>query len=267
MPAPPVASIATLNLSLTIPQTLAGYPVEIDNVSIYTDAAATIPATGNFAAANTAFYIKDSAAATSWKCISGTRHTLVTERWSATPIPTGPVDVVGLLSQSGTFGVEVTPYAFVRFPSLPRSRWPAWACWACWWPVAVSGNRASKAIVSRGGQRTGRPCCFAGCEAFGFELAGRCRRMRGGVKTRTSNLAGRGLICLALGLITLAVFWPSLTHDFLGYDDQAYVTENPHVRAGLTWPGVVWAFRSFSVANWHPLTWLSHMLDCQALWA
>ena len=79
----------------------------------------------------------------------------------------------------------------------------------------------------------------------------------------TSNLAGRGWICLALGLITLAVFWPSLTHDFLSYDDQAYVTENPPVRAGLSWPGVVWAFESFSVANWHPLTWLSHMLDCQ----
>ena len=83
------------------------------------------------------------------------------------------------------------------------------------------------------------------------------------MKTRTSNQAGRGLICLALGLITVAVFWPSLTHDFLSYDDQAYVTENPQVRAGLTWPGVVWAFGSFSVANWHPLTWLSHMLDCQ----
>ena len=83
------------------------------------------------------------------------------------------------------------------------------------------------------------------------------------MNTRTSNLEGRGWICLALGLITFAVFWPSLTHDFLSYDDQAYVTENPHVRAGLTWPGVVWAFESFSVANWHPMTWLSHMLDCQ----
>ncbi len=83
------------------------------------------------------------------------------------------------------------------------------------------------------------------------------------MKTRTSNLASRGLICLALGLVTMAVFWPSLTHDFLSYDDQAYVTENPHVRAGLTWPGVVWAFGRFSVANWHPLTWLSHMVDCQ----
>ena len=87
--------------------------------------------------------------------------------------------------------------------------------------------------------------------------------MSRGVKTRTSNLADRRWICLALGLITLAVYWPSLTHAFLAYDDQAYVTENPQVRAGLTWPGVIWAFESVSVANWHPLTWLSHMLDCQ----
>ena len=83
------------------------------------------------------------------------------------------------------------------------------------------------------------------------------------IMTARPNLASRWWICLALGLITLGVFWPSLTYDFLSYDDQAYVTENPHVRAGLTWPGVVWAFKSFSVTNWHPLTWLSHMLDCQ----
>jgi protein O-mannosyl-transferase len=83
------------------------------------------------------------------------------------------------------------------------------------------------------------------------------------VKTRIWKPTSRGLICLALGLITLVVFWPSLTYDFLSYDDQAYVTENPHVRAGLTWPGVAWALTSFSVANWHPVTWLSHMLDCQ----
>jgi tetratricopeptide (TPR) repeat protein len=87
--------------------------------------------------------------------------------------------------------------------------------------------------------------------------------MGGCVKARTWNLLCKGLICLALGLITLAAFAPSLTHDFLAYDDQAYVTENPHVQAGLTWPGVEWAFRSYAASNWHPVTWLSHMLDCQ----
>ena len=83
------------------------------------------------------------------------------------------------------------------------------------------------------------------------------------MKAGTWNLPRKGLICLALGLFTLAVFAPALTHDFLVYDDQVYVTENPHVQTGLTWQGVAWAFRSYAASNWHPVTWLSHMLDCQ----
>ena len=71
------------------------------------------------------------------------------------------------------------------------------------------------------------------------------------------------LICLGLALVTFAVYAPTLHHEFLDYDDQQYVTENPHVLAGLTWSGVVWAFKSFYASNWHPITWLSHMLDCQ----
>jgi len=71
------------------------------------------------------------------------------------------------------------------------------------------------------------------------------------------------VVAIGLGGVTLAVYWPALHHEFLAYDDQQYVTENPHVQAGLTWPAVVWAFRSFYASNWHPLTWLSHMLDCQ----
>ncbi len=70
------------------------------------------------------------------------------------------------------------------------------------------------------------------------------------------------LIGLALGLITLAVYLPAIHHEFLDYDDQEYVAENPHVRAGLTWQGVVWTFGQHA-SNWHPLTWLSHMTDCQ----
>jgi tetratricopeptide (TPR) repeat protein len=83
------------------------------------------------------------------------------------------------------------------------------------------------------------------------------------VKKQIWSLAPRAWICLALGLITLAIFWPSVHHDFLAFDDQQYVTENPRVQAGLTGQGVVWAFRSFYASNWHPLTWLSHMADCQ----
>lgn len=50
-------------------------------------------------------------------------------------------------------------------------------------------------------------------------------------------------------------------HGFITLDDDMYVTENPMVRAGLTWPGVKWAFTAQQASNWHPLTWLSHMLD------
>src|SRR4051812_43995504 len=70
------------------------------------------------------------------------------------------------------------------------------------------------------------------------------------------------LLCLVLGLVTLTLYLPAVHHDFLDYDDQQYVTENPQVQAGLTSQSLVWAFGSH-VSNWHPLTWLSHMLDCQ----
>ena len=72
------------------------------------------------------------------------------------------------------------------------------------------------------------------------------------------------VVCLTLALVTAALYWPMLQHDFIGYyDDDAYLTRNAHVNAGLTWSGVVWAFQSGYAANWHPLTWISHMLDCQ----
>ncbi|HVM47772.1 MAG TPA: tetratricopeptide repeat protein [Candidatus Acidoferrum sp.] len=83
------------------------------------------------------------------------------------------------------------------------------------------------------------------------------------MKNRCKSPLHTGLLCLALGCVTLAVFWPSLHHDFIRYDDQQYVTENARVQAGLSWSGLAWAFRSSHANNWHPLTWLSHMLDCQ----
>jgi tetratricopeptide (TPR) repeat protein len=66
-----------------------------------------------------------------------------------------------------------------------------------------------------------------------------------------------------LALSTIAVFWQVRNYDFINYDDSDYVYENPHVLNGLTQEGVVWAFTSSRAANWHPLTWLSHQLDCQ----
>jgi len=68
---------------------------------------------------------------------------------------------------------------------------------------------------------------------------------------------------LALALVTLLVYLP-VTHDrFVNYDDDDYVTANPVVQKGLTWAGIKWAFTSFHASNWHPLTWLSHMADCE----
>ena len=63
--------------------------------------------------------------------------------------------------------------------------------------------------------------------------------------------------------ITWAVFGQTLGHQFVNYDDPLYVLENAHVRAGLNWHGVVWAFTHIHSQNWHPLTTISHMLDCQ----
>jgi tetratricopeptide (TPR) repeat protein len=70
-------------------------------------------------------------------------------------------------------------------------------------------------------------------------------------------------ICLFLIITTLAVFWQVKDHEFISYDDNHYVTENPQVQAGLTIKSLKWAFTSIHSANWHPLTWLSHMLDVQ----
>jgi protein O-mannosyl-transferase len=70
-------------------------------------------------------------------------------------------------------------------------------------------------------------------------------------------------ICTALAITTLAVFWQVGNHEFISFDDNDYVTENRHVQDGLTLNGVVWAFSEPHAHNWHPLTWLSHMLDCQ----
>jgi hypothetical protein len=69
--------------------------------------------------------------------------------------------------------------------------------------------------------------------------------------------------CLFLAATTVAAFWPVLHHDFINCDDQACVYENPALLAGLSWHGVAWTFTTGYAGNWHPLTWLSHMLDVQ----
>ncbi len=71
------------------------------------------------------------------------------------------------------------------------------------------------------------------------------------------------LICFGLAILTLTIFLPVVQHDFINYDDPDYVTRNSTVQKGLTWEGTVWAFQTAHTGNWHPVTWLSHMLDCQ----
>src|SRR5215212_7590354 len=70
-------------------------------------------------------------------------------------------------------------------------------------------------------------------------------------------------ICVALAALIWAVFGQTIHHEFVNYDDPLYVIENPHVNAGLSWQGVRWAFSHVHSQNWHPLTSVSHMLDCE----
>ena len=70
------------------------------------------------------------------------------------------------------------------------------------------------------------------------------------------------LICVALAAVSLAIYAPVLFHDFIEFDDGLYITNKPIVQQGLTFEGVLWAFSNFEAKNWHPVTWLSHMLDC-----
>ena len=71
------------------------------------------------------------------------------------------------------------------------------------------------------------------------------------------------VVSLFLIVATLTVFWQVCNHEFVSYDDDTYVTKNPHVQAGLSTESIVWAFTTTYANFWHPLTWLSHMLDCQ----
>lgn len=71
------------------------------------------------------------------------------------------------------------------------------------------------------------------------------------------------LLSVILFVTTIAIYSQVLLNGFVNYDDPLYVTENVHVQQGLTIEGVSWAFTTFDASNWHPLTWLTHMLDVQ----
>jgi len=92
-----------------------------------------------------------------------------------------------------------------------------------------------------------------GCKERKLGVAGENAYMR-------SNRLGV-MISLFLIVATALVFWQVTEHDFINYDDDVYVTENPHVNRGFTTQGFIGSFTRFHGSNWHPLTWLSHMLD------
>jgi hypothetical protein len=117
-PAPVAYTIPQLTASGTgpLPENIAGYLVALDNVSLYTDSAATIPVSGNFAThANVTLYAKD-----------GSGNIMEVYDWASsysvdgalggTPIPTGTVDITGFMSQNGSYAPELTPMSFTEVP-------------------------------------------------------------------------------------------------------------------------------------------------------
>src|SRR5215471_3011291 len=92
------------------------------------------------------------------------------------------------------------------------------------------------------------------------DASGSGSRLRGGrAKSGVTDL----LVCLGLLAVTWAVFGQTLTHDFVNFDDHVYVYENSLVIRGLSTEGIIGAFTHTHARNWHPLTTISHMLDCQ----
>jgi tetratricopeptide (TPR) repeat protein len=93
----------------------------------------------------------------------------------------------------------------------------------------------------------------------------RLAQSSGGKRPRTAGRSARDApkvaLAAALAVITFLVYSPVLQNEFLNFDDDHYILDNPNLRAGLSWPAVRWAFTTGYGANWFPLTWLSWMLD------
>jgi tetratricopeptide (TPR) repeat protein len=123
--------------------------------------------------------------------------------------------------------------------------------------IVESGwNRVAKETAHKKRQRNG-----SGQREF-RQQRGR-RLVVGPAQPRTTF--GRNDLFIAFGLVavTLTVYAQVMSHQFILLDDNRYIRENPMVNQGLTLRGIAWAFTTFHAANWHPLTWLSHMLDSQ----
>lgn len=96
----------------------------------------------------------------------------------------------------------------------------------------------------------------------------RRQRERAGKATASApsqkhSSAGTVAFSLLLIVVTIVLYTPVRSHDFLNYDDDVYVYHNTHVTVGLTWQAIRWSLTATEQSNWHPVTWLSHALDCQ----
>jgi protein O-mannosyl-transferase len=99
-------------------------------------------------------------------------------------------------------------------------------------------------------------------KAAGFRTAA---KGRSAVQRSRATTFGRPdlLILLGLAVMTFAIYAQVIGHQFITLDDDAYIKENAMVNRGVTLAGVAWAFTTFDAANWHPLTWIAHMIDSQ----
>src|SRR4029450_5577186 len=108
------------------------------------------------------------------------------------------------------------------------------------------------------GKRTARKTRAGGSSAMNA-------RRRGSVLPGPVATPGRSdlLIILGLAVVTLAIYAQMIGHQFITLDDDAYITQNAMVNRGVTLAGVAWAFTTLDQGNWHPLTWIAHMMDSQ----
>jgi protein O-mannosyl-transferase len=85
----------------------------------------------------------------------------------------------------------------------------------------------------------------------------------GVAQEKSTPRSSTAFLLAVLWVATLALYAQVTRHGFIYLEDDRYLTENPAVRAGLTWAGIAWAFTTSHLGSWQPLTWLSHMLDVQ----
>ena len=112
-------------------------------------------------------------------------------------------------------------------------------------------------------RRKQRPLVPSGPERWQQAPSRAVKGIASAAAPRVRQSYGVPTVCVLLLLAVLTVFGQTVGHDFFNLDDNNYVSENWHVRRGLSGAGTAWAITTFDAGNWHPLTWLSHMFDCQ----